>query len=78
MEVSIAADAAEALLGKEERGCFPAQHHLRSMPASLPSAIPAVDTSVLLGMLLNEPWHSGPSIAALWQAANEGPLITVP
>ena len=37
--------------------------------------VTAVDTSVLLDVLLNDPQHSGPSIAALRQAANEGSLI---
>lgn len=35
----------------------------------------AVDTSVLLDVLLNDPRHSGPSIAALRKAANEGSLV---
>jgi len=34
-----------------------------------------VDTSVLLDVLLNNPQHSGPSITALRQAANQGSLI---
>ena len=37
--------------------------------------VTAVDTSVLLDVLLNDPQHSGPSIAALRQAANEGSLV---
>ncbi|MBL9137520.1 MAG: type II toxin-antitoxin system VapC family toxin [Verrucomicrobiales bacterium] len=37
--------------------------------------VTAVDTSVLLDVLLDDPQHSGPSIAALRQAANEGSLI---
>jgi predicted nucleic acid-binding protein len=37
--------------------------------------VTAVDTSVLLDVLLNDPRHSGPSIAALRQAANEGSLV---
>jgi predicted nucleic acid-binding protein len=37
--------------------------------------VTAVDTSVLLDVLLNDPQHSGSSIAALRQAANEGSLI---
>ena len=37
--------------------------------------VTAVDTSVLLDVLLNDPWHSDPSIAALRQAANEGSLV---
>jgi predicted nucleic acid-binding protein len=37
--------------------------------------VTAVDTSVLLDVLLNDPRHAGPSIAALRQAANEGPLV---
>jgi predicted nucleic acid-binding protein len=37
--------------------------------------VTAVDTSVLLDVLLNDPQHSGPSLAALRQAANEGSLV---
>jgi predicted nucleic acid-binding protein len=37
--------------------------------------VTAVDTSVLLDVLLNDPQHAGPSIAALRQAANEGSLV---
>ena len=37
--------------------------------------VTAVDTSVLLDVLLNDPQHSGPSIAALRQAASEGSLV---
>jgi len=37
--------------------------------------VTAIDTSVLLDVLLNDPQHSGPSIAALRQAANEGSLV---
>jgi predicted nucleic acid-binding protein len=37
--------------------------------------VTAVDTSVLLDVLLNDPRHSGSSIAALRQAANEGSLV---
>src|SRR5512147_1130601 len=37
--------------------------------------VTAVDTSVLLDVLLNDPRHAGPSIAALRQAANEGSLV---
>lgn len=37
--------------------------------------VTAVDTSVLLDVLLNDWRHSGPSIAALRQAANEGSLV---
>ncbi len=37
--------------------------------------VTAVDTSVLLDVLLNDPQHSGPSIAALRQAASEGSLL---
>ena len=37
--------------------------------------VTAVDTSVLLDVLLNDTQHSGPSIAALRQAANEGSLV---
>lgn len=37
--------------------------------------VTAVDTSVLLDVLLNDPQHSGTSIAALRQAANEGSLV---
>src|SRR5216110_2503076 len=37
--------------------------------------VTAVDTSVLLDVLLNDPQHSAPSIAALRQAASEGSLV---
>ena len=37
--------------------------------------VTAVDTSVLLDVLLNDPRCSGSSIAALRQAANEGSLV---
>jgi predicted nucleic-acid-binding protein len=37
--------------------------------------VTAVDTSVLLDVLLNDPRHSGSSIAALRRAANEGSLV---
>jgi hypothetical protein len=37
--------------------------------------VTAVDTSVLLDVLLNDPQHAGPSVAALRRAANEGSLI---
>lgn len=37
--------------------------------------VTAVDTSVLLDVLLNDPQHAGASIAALRQAANEGSLV---
>jgi predicted nucleic acid-binding protein len=37
--------------------------------------VTAVDTSVLLDVLLNDPRHSGSSIAALRQAANEDSLV---
>ncbi len=37
--------------------------------------VTAVDTSVLLDVLLNDPRHAGPSITALRQAANQGSLV---
>jgi len=37
--------------------------------------VTAVDSSVLLDVLLNDPQHSAPSIAALRQAAGEGSLV---
>jgi predicted nucleic acid-binding protein len=37
--------------------------------------VTAVDTSVLLDVLLNDLQHAGPSMAALRRAANEGSLI---
>ena len=37
--------------------------------------VTAVDTSVLLDVLLDDPQHAGHSIAALRQAANEGSLV---
>ena len=37
--------------------------------------VTAVDTSVLLDVLLNDPRHASASITALRQAATEGPLV---
>ena len=37
--------------------------------------VTAVDTSVLLDVMLNDPRHAPPSIAALRQAVTDGPLI---
>jgi hypothetical protein len=39
--------------------------------------VTAVDGSVLLDVLLNDPQHAGCSIAALRQAASEGSLMTI-